>query len=444
MASFTTFMEEKFLPVANKLNTIKGLVAVRDAFLQIFPLTLVGSLVTMVNSVIFNSTGFIGQFLVGLWPDIDAAQAILSPALSGTITIMSLFVVFLIARNMAEQYGADGVKAGITSLAAFFVLYPPQVDSMFTSQYLGANGIFVAIIVGLIVGVCFSKLSGIDALKIKMPETVPPEVLKSFMVAIPIAIIICAASAISYGISLVEPNGLNALIYGTLQAPIQSLGTNPATPMILIVIAMILWVFGIHGTSTVSPIYLSIYTAMNMENIAYAAAAGTTVGSPYPYTWFVLFENYGCIGGTGSTLALIVAILILSRSKTWVRKDYSAVAKLGLVPAMFCINEPVIFGLPIVLNPILAIPFVLAPIVSMGLGALMISTGLVPPGTLDVGWTTPQPIKAFLSAAGSWETALSVVIVFVICVLIYLPFVKMANDQALRAADDSATDSPVA
>ena len=440
MASFTAIMEERFLPVANKLNTIKGIVAVRDAFLQIFPLTLTGSLVSMVNAVIFNSTGFIGQFLVGFWPGIDSAQAILSPVLAGTINAMSLFVVFLIARNMADQYGADGVKAGIASLASFFVLYPPQVESMLTTQYLGANGIFVAIIVGLVVGVCFSKLASIDALKIKMPDTVPPEVLKSFMVAIPTAIVICVTSVIAYAISFIEPNGLNALIYGALQAPIQSLGASPVTPMILIVIAMILWVFGIHGTSTVSPIYLSIYTAMNMENIAYAAAAGTTVGSPYPYTWFVLFENYGCIGGTGSTLALIVAIFILARSKNWVRKDYSTVAKLGFIPGLFCINEPVIFGLPIVLNPILAIPFVLSPIVSMGLGALMISTGLVPPGTLDVGWTTPQPLKAFLSAAGSWETMLSVVFVFVICVLIYLPFVKMANDQARAVAEKAAEE----
>lgn len=434
MASFNGFMERHVLPTANKLNTIKGIVAVRDAFLQIFPLTLAGSLVTMVNSVIFNETGFIGQFLVGFWPDINAAQAVLNPVSSGTLTIMSLFVVFLIARNFAERYDADGVKAGIVSLASFFILYPPQVEGAFTSSYLGANGIFVAILVGLITGWAFSKLTSIDALKIKMPDTVPPEVLKAFLVAVPTVIIVVASSIVAWGISFIEPQGLNALIYGALQAPIQHLGTNPATPLILIIMAMILWVFGIHGTSTVSPIYLSIYASMNIANIEYAAQMGTTAGAPYPFTWFALFENYGCIGGTGSTLALIVAILLLARSKNWVRKDYSTVAKLGLVPAMFCINEPVIFGLPIVLNPILAIPFILAPVVSMGLGALFISTGLVPPGILDVGWTTPQPLKAFLSASGSWETMLSVVVVFIVCVLIYLPFVKMANDQALREA----------
>ena len=121
--------------------------------------------------------------------------------------------------------------------------------------------------------------------------------------------------------------------------------------------------------------------------------------------------------------------MILSRKKGWKRADYTKTAKIGLIPGLFCINEPIIFGLPIVLNPILVIPFILSPIVSMGLGALMISAGLVLPGTLDVGWTTPQPIKAFLSASGSWETAISVCFVFIICVLIYLPFVALANKQ---------------
>lgn len=430
MKVFNSFFEKHFMPFAMKINGIKGFIAIRDAFVQIFPLTFVGSIVVCINSVLFNSTGFLGQFLVNVIPQLDDFQAVLSPVSAGTIDLMAVFVVFLIARNMALQYHEDGLKAGLTSLASFFVLYPPKVESMLTSSYLGANGIFVAIIVGLCVGYGFSHLTKIDALKIKMPEQVPPEVAKSFMVAIPSAIVIIIVSILNYGISYIQPEGLNVLIYSLLQAPIQSLGATPFTPLLLILVAMLLWSVGIHGTFTISPIYIALYASMNIANISYASQMGTTAGSPYPYTWFVLFENYGCIGGTGNTLALIVAILILSRKKGWVRDDYTKTAKIGLVPGLFCINEPVIFGLPIVLNPILIIPFILCPIVSMGLGALMISTGFVMPGTLDVGWTTPQPIKAFLSASGSIETALSVVIVFVICVLIYLPFVMLLNKQA--------------
>lgn len=426
MQALNSFFERYFMPFATKLNSIKGLIAIRDAFVQIFPLTFVGSIVVCINVVLLSSSGFIGQFLVKIIPDLDDFQAVLSPVSNGTINLMAVFIVFLIARNMAKQYEVDGLKAGLTALASFFVLYPPKVDGMLTESYLGANGIFVAIITGLLVGYGFSKLTKIDKLQIKMPDQVPPEVSKSFMIAIPTAIIIILISVIAYCISLIEPQGLNALVYAILQAPIQSLGATPFTPMILIFMAMILWSVGIHGTFTVSPIYITLYASMNIANISYAAQAGTTAG---PYTWFALFENYGCIGGTGNTLALIVAILILSRKKGWKRADYTKTAKIGPIPGLFCINEPIIFGLPIVLNPILVIPFILSPIVSMGLGALMISTGLVLPGTLDVGWTTPQPIKAFLSASGSWETAISVCFVFIICVLIYLPFVALANKQ---------------
>ena len=426
MQALNSFFERYFMPFATKLNSIKGLIAIRDAFVQIFPLTFVGSIVVCINVVLLSSSGFIGQFLVKIIPDLDDFQAVLSPVSNGTINLMAVFIVFLIARNMAKQYEVDGLKAGLTALASFFVLYPPKVDGMLTESYLGANGIFVAIITGLLVGYGFSKLTKIDKLQIKMPDQVPPEVSKSFMIAIPTAIIIILISVIAYCISLIEPQGLNALVYAILQAPIQSLGATPFTPMILIFMAMILWSVGIHGTFTVSPIYITLYASMNIANISYAAQAGTTAG---PYTWFALFENYGCIGGTGNTLALIVAILILSRKKGWKRADYTKTAKIGLIPGLFCLNEPIIFGLPIVLNPILVIPFILSPIVSMGLGALMISTGLVLPGTLDVGWTTPQPIKAFLSASGSWETAISVCFVFIICVLIYLPFVALANKQ---------------
>ncbi len=430
MNALNRFFEKYFMPFATKLNSIKGFIAIRDAFVQVFPLTFVGSIVVCINVVLLSSTGFIGQFLVKLIPNLDSAQAVLNPVSNGTINLMAVFIVFLIARNMALQYEVDGLKAGLTSLASFFILYPPKADGMLTDSYLGANGIFVAIITGLFVGYIFSKFTKVDKFQIKMPEQVPPEVAKSFMMAIPSAIVIIMISVIAYIISLVEPQGLNALVYAALQAPIQSLGATPFTPLILIFMAMILWSVGIHGTFTVSPIYLTLYASMNIANISYAAEAGTTVGSPYPYTWFVLFENYGCIGGTGNTLALLVAILILSRRKGWKRDDYTKTAKIGFIPGLFCINEPVIFGLPIVLNPILVIPFILSPIISMGLGALMIASGLVMPGTLDVGWTTPQPIKAFLSASGSWQTALSVILVFVICVLIYMPFVMLANKQS--------------
>ena len=429
MKKFEEWMEKYLLPLANKLNTVKGLIAVRDSFLQIFPLTLVASIATMINVVFLSPTGFVGQYLARIWPNIDSAQVLLSRVSSGSLDVMALFIVFLIAKNMCDQYRGDSTKAGMTALASFFILYVPAIDGSLTTTYFGANGIFVSIIVGLIVGYLFYKLTQIDALKIKLPDNVPPEVMKSFLVALPTGILIVSASILSWLISYINPDGINAIIYSMLQAPFAQIGTSPITPMILITVAVILWVFGIHGTNTVSPIYLSIYSAINIANIDYVSKAGTAFGAPYPYSWFSLFENYGCIGGTGNTLALVCVILLLSKRKNWKRADYTQIAKLSLIPGLFCINEPVIFGLPIVLNPILAIPFILSPIISMGLGALMIKIGFAAPGILDVGWTTPQPLKTFLQSSGSWGALVSVIIVFIVSMLIYLPFVIMANKQ---------------
>ena len=301
---------------------------------------------------------------------------------------------------------------------------------MLTESYLGANGIFVAIIIGLLVGYGFSKLTKIDKLQIKMPDQVPPEVSKSFMIAIPTAIIIILTSVIAYCISLIEPQGLNALVYAILQAPIQSLGATPFTPMILIFMAMILWSVGIHGTFTVSPIYITLYASMNIANISYAAQAGTTAGSPYPYTWFALFENYGCIGGTGNTLALIVAILILSRKKGWKRADYTKTAKIGLIPGLFCINEPIIFGLPIVLNPIMFLPFVFVPVINAIIGYFcdFLGFGVNHLVVLNSG-VEPIFVNAWVLGAFTISPVILCVVLFIIDLILYYPFVKLQIKQ---------------
>lgn len=433
MKKFDDVMNRWFIPFAMKIANVKGISAIRDAFLQIFPFTLAGSLVVVINIVVFASNGFIGQFLVGMFPNIDKAQAVLNSVLTGTNTVMSLFIAFLVARNMAREYKGDGNKAGITALTVFFILTPIEnleTGSYFSTNYFGSNGLFIAIIIGLVIGWGFTKLAMIDRIRIKMPDNVPSEVAKSFNVTIPIIIVLVVAAVLNYLILMVDPKGLNSLIYTMLQTPLTALGGNVATIFVLELLAMLLWCFGIHGTATVSPIYKVLFAEANIVNLDFAAAHATTVGSPFPYTWQSLFENFGCIGGTGNTLGLIIAILICARMKSWRRDDYSKVAKMSLVPGLFCINEPMIFGLPVVLNPILMIPFVLAPLVNTAIGALEIFLGLVPPGVLDAGWATPQPIKAFLSTSGAWQSIASQIFALVVATLIYLPFVIAANRAA--------------
>lgn len=435
MKRFDAIMNNWFIPFAMKIASIKGISAIRDAFLQIFPFTLAGSLVVVMNIVVFSSTGFIGQYLVNFFPEIDKVQEIFNSVLTGTTTVMSLFIVFLVARNMAREYGGDGNKSGITALTSFFIFYPVtnlESGSYFSTAYFGSNGLFIAIIIGLIIGWGFTKLANIDRIRITMPDTVPPEVAKSFNVTIPIIIVLLVSSLANYAILQIHPDGLNSLVYTLLQTPLTALGGNVFTIFILELLAMMLWVFGIHGTATVSPIYKVMFAEANIVNLEFAAANATCWGAPFPYTWQSLFENFGCIGGTGNTLGLIIAIFICSRMKNWRREDYSKVAKMSFVPGLFCINEPMIFGLPIVLNPILMIPFVLAPLVNTAIGAFEIFIGFVPAGVIDAGWATPQPIKAFLSTSGAWQSIASQILALVVATLIYLPFVIAANRASIK------------
>lgn len=435
MGKFDTIMNKWFIPFAMKLANIPGVSAIRDAFLQIFPFTLAGSLVVVLNVVVFSSNGFIGQYLVNMFPNIDQAQNILGSVLTGTNTVMSLFIVFLVARNMAKQYNGEGNKAGITALTVFFILYPvSNLDGggYFSTNYFGSNGLFIAIIIGLIVGWGFTKLSKIDKLRITMPDNVPSEVAKSFNVVIPIIIILVISSVFNYFILMINPEGINSLVYELLQTPMTALGSNVGSVFVLELLAMVLWVFGIHGTATISPIYKVMFGEANIVNLDFVASHGTAVGAPFPYTWQSLFENFGSIGGTGNTLGLIIAILICSRSVKWRRKEYTKIAKMSIVPGLFCINEPLIFGLPVVLNPILAIPFVLAPLINTAVGALEIFFGLVPAGVVDAGWATPQPIKAFLSTSGAWQAIPSQIVALIIATLVYLPFVIASNKIALK------------
>lgn len=436
-------MNKWFIPFSLRIANIKGISAIRDAFLQIFPFTLAGSLVVCMNIVVFSSTGFIGQFLVQFFPDIDSVQQVFSSVLTGTTTVMSLFIVFLVARNMAREYKGEGNKSGITALTVFFIFYPVvniEGGSYFSTAYFGSNGLFIAIIIGLIVGWGFTKLASIDRIRIKMPDTVPSEVAKSFNVTVPIIIVLIVSALVNFIVLKIHPEGLNSLIYVLLQTPLTSLGDNIFTIFVLELLAMMLWVFGIHGTATVSPIYKVMFAEANIVNLEHAAAASSTWGAPFPYTWQSMFENFGCIGGTGNTLGLIIAILICATRKNWRRQDYSKVAKMSLVPGLFCINEPMIFGLPIVLNPILMIPFVLSPIINTAIGACEVFLGLVPPGVIDAGWATPQPIKAFLSTSGAWQSIASQIFALVIATLIYLPFVIAANRSVLKDEEALASN----
>lgn len=433
---------EKFLvPLASKLNSQRHVCAVRDAFILTFPLTMAGSLMILLNFVLLSPDGFVASiFKLGEFiPNLSDYQAIFSPVLKGSVDILAILVVFLIARNLAKQLHADDLLTGLTAVSVYFIIYPnyTSVDGVnhLTTQYLGAQGLFVAIIVGLVVGELMARLSKSPKLEIKMPPQVPPAVSRTFKLLLPIIIITVSFSILNFVIQQFTPGGIHQMVYNIIQAPLTKLGQNVGSVIVLSIVSTLLWTMGIHGPNTIAAIRDTMFAEANNANLAHLAANGDIWSVPFPVTWGSLNDGFANYGGTGCTLGLVIAIFLFSKAK-----DQKEIAKLSFAPGLFNINESVIFGLPIVLNPIYIIPFIVTPIVNIVIGyvATMVLK-IIPPIGYGVPWTTPGPLIPFLGTGGDFKALLVGILCLGVSVAIYAPFVIASskannNDEVKESA----------
>ncbi|EFH4910588.1 PTS sugar transporter subunit IIC [Escherichia coli] len=428
MASFERGMERFLVPVAIKLNSQKHVAAVRDGFVFTFPIIMASSLIILINFAILSPDGFIAGLLHlnSIFPNLEKAQAIFTPVMNGSVNIMSIMIAFLVARNMAISYEQDDLLCGLTAIGAFFIVYTPyqMIDgqAFLTTKYLGAQGLFVAVIVALITSEIFYRLARNPKITITMPAAVPPAVARSFKVLLPIFFVMVFFSALNYCLTLISPAGLNDLIYTLIQTPLKHMGTNIFAVIILGAVGNFLWVLGIHGPNTTSAIRETVFSEANLENLSWAAQHGTTWGAPYPITWTSINDAFANCGGSGMTLGLLLAIFIASK-----RAEYRDLAKMSFIPGIFNINEPIMFGLPIVLNPIMMVPFIMVPIVNCAIGYFFVSMEIIPPVAYAVPWTTPGPLIAFLGTGGNWLALLVGFLCLGVATMIYLPFVIAAN-----------------
>ncbi|AUI72836.1 PTS sugar transporter subunit IIC [Companilactobacillus alimentarius] len=438
MNSFNAFMEKHIIPFATKLNEQRHIAAIRDAFMYTFPITMAASLVILINNLIFSKQGFIAQilFLPKFFPHLEEAQKLLTSVTNGTMNILSIFIAYLVARNLAKYFKADDMLVGMTGIAVFMIMYSPSIVkggiTYLPTTYLGAQGLFVAMLCGGLVGEFLPRLTKIKKLQIKMPDMVPPAVARSFNGLIPIVFVIMVASILNYFVSLIAPGGINDVIYKSIQTPLTHIGVNLYGVIIIAIVQNLLWLVGIHGPNTLNALRSMIFTEADMSNQTYINLHGV-VGVPHRVTWGILNDVFANMGGSGMTLGLIIAIFLVSR-----RKDYRAIAKLAFVPGLFNINEPLMFGLPIVLNPIMAIPFVLTPVVNILVGYFVtVVFNWIPSPAIGMTWTTPGPLMPFLGTGGN---LLGLVIGFVclgISVAMYFPFVLAANKMAIPDDEDT-------
>lgn len=434
MAIFNRVIEKYLVPMASALNGQRHVAAVRDAFMLIFPLTISASMVILINNLIFSPDGFIAKilFLPHFFPHLADMQQYLAPVANGTINLISLFVAYLVANILAKHFQEDDTLAGLTSLACFMIIYPnPSIidgkgPMMMDATYLGAQGIFVAMIIGCLVGEFLPKLFKNDKLKITMPDMVPPAVARSFSAMIPIVIVIMSCAIISALLMKVAPGGLNELIYSTIQIPLRKMGGNIFGILVIAFVQNLLWMAGIHGPNTLTAIKVAIFTEPDLANLAYVNDTGSTWNVPYPETFSMLSNPFSEMGGSGMTLGLLIAIFLVSK-----RADYREVAKMSFIPGLFNINEPVIFGLPIVLNPIMMVPFILTPMLNIMIGYLATTVfKIMPFPAIGVPWTIPGPLNPFLATGGNIVALIVGIVCLVLSIVIYIPFVIASNKVA--------------
>ena len=402
MRQFSEKLAEILGPIANKFSSNRYLAAIRDGFITVMPLVIIASFFVLINNVVLDST----NGLLGNLGNFDTYKDIGVSVYNGTLGFLSIFLAFGVAYKLANHYDMDGIGTGFVGVASTVALMPGAITvggetvGAFSSTFTSPTGLFVAI------------------LKISMPDSVPPTVSKSFNLLIPATFTLTIFGLISFltikftGIDVYE------IITNVIQTPIKAVFQGLPGIIIVVILQGLLWSFGLHGAFVLSPITEpTLLTAID-ENIK-ALEANQVIPNIVTKPFLDVFVN---MGGVGMTIGLVIALLIFSR-----KESDRAISKLAFAPACFNINEPLMFGLPVVLNPIYTLPLVIVPVICLVIAYLATSAGIIAKTVVMVPWTTPPVISAFLATGGDWKAAVLAILLIVLSVILYMPFVIAAN-----------------
>ncbi|MGM9975205.1 MAG: PTS sugar transporter subunit IIC [Clostridiaceae bacterium] len=424
-------IERMFMPLANKLSTNRYLNAIRDGFIAILPIIIAGSFFILINNVFIGENGYMNKWFGLEFSGLTRYGAVIAPA---TMSIMGLMLTFTTAKALAEYYDEDTSISPSIAVVVLFILMPVEFNSeagieFINTYYTGAAAMFMAFIAAIATVELIRLLSKVKLLVISMPDSVPPAISRSFNRLIPVILTMIFFGTIRI-ITDIIGMPLNDLIFKIIQTPFTSVVNSVLGLGVIYLLYMLLWGLGIHSAfifnSILEPIYLASLTAN---------AAAHDLGNPMTSIMTKPFlDSVAFMGGAGNMIALIIAILIVSR-----REDYRSIAKLGLVPALFNISEPIMFGLPVVMNPILIIPMILSTFIGLIIGSVATSLGIMAHTYILIPWTTPPIISAFLATGGHVLSAVVALVILVLSVFIYMPFVAILNKQRMMENEKSTS-----
>ncbi|BCE11296.1 hypothetical protein RSC2_03092 [Bacillus paralicheniformis] len=284
------FIEANIMPIAGKIGSQRHLIAIRDGFIAIMPLIIIGSLAILVNN--FPIPAF-QNFMTGLFG--EGWTAVGGAIWNGSFALLSLLAVAAVSFKLAESYHTDGLSAALIGIGAFAVLTPTTEDFGFSMTWLGAQGLFVGLIVALLSTEVFRLFSQNEKWKIKMPEGVPDGVTKSLNALLPAAVILSTAGLCNALIVHYSGQSIHELVFSTIQEPLQGLSNTVGSALIFTFLNHLLWFFGLHGTNILGPIMESVYLPLIQENQHLFSQGMSAFEVPYIVTK-PFFDSYVFMG----------------------------------------------------------------------------------------------------------------------------------------------------
>lgn len=364
-STFMDKLEDVLLPIADKLNNNKYLASLRDGFMIALPLIIFGSIFVVIANFPFLDK-LLSESQYTAWQDA------VGPASAATLSIMGLFVILGIGYKLTERNGLEGIYGAVTALSAVLILTPQVVgktEGVIPTEILGAKGMFLGIIVSIITSELYSYFTKKE-ITIKMPKGLPATI-------------------------------------------------------IAVLFIQIFWFFGLHGQIIVNTVFDPIWYSLNNENFE---AFQKGIELPNIITKQFIDTFLVGMGGTGGTIAVVIAIYLICRSK-----QNKEIAKLGTPASIFNVNEPILFGLPIIMNPLVIIPWIISPVIVTIVSYSAMYTGIVPkPSGVIVPWTTPIFISGYLATGNAWQGAALQLVNLIITFIIWWPFLKLLDKNYLK------------
>ncbi|HGJ5965832.1 TPA: PTS sugar transporter subunit IIC [Streptococcus pneumoniae] len=406
---------QKIIAPMMKFVNMRGIIALKDGMLAILPLTVVGSLFLIMGQLPFEGLNkSIASVFGANWTEP------FMQVYSGTFAIMGLISCFSIAYSYAKNSGVEALPAGVLSVSAFFILL--------RSSYIPKQGEAIgdAIIIGLVVGSIYTFFIK-RKIVIKMPEQVPQAIAKQFEAMIP-AFVIFLSSMIVYILAKSLTNGgtFIEMIYSAIQVPLQGLTGSLYGAIGIAFFISFLWWFGVHGQSVVNGVVTALLLSNLDANKAMLASANLSLENGAHIVTQQFLDSFLILSGSGITFGLVVAMLFAAKSK-----QYQALGKVAAFPAIFNVNEPVVFGFPIVMNPVMFVPFILVPVLAAVIVYGAIATGFMQPFSgVTLPWSTPAILSGFL--VGGWQGVVTQLLVLVISTVVYFPFFKIQDRLAYQ------------